>query len=184
MGVVVADYRLFPDARYPRFVEDGALAVAWASRRFGTDRLFLMGHSAGAYIASMLATRTDYLATAGVDRLKLRGLIGIAGPYEFSTRDFSWLRDVFGETDDPAIKPISHAAAPLPPALLLHGTADRLVQPRNSERMAEAWQMAGADAELKLYAEVDHLVIVGAFADFLQARAPTRTDVLAYIDSH
>jgi hypothetical protein len=50
--------------------------------------------------------------------------------------------------------------------------------------MAEAWQIAGADAELKLYPEVDHLVIVGAFADFLQARAPTRADVLAYIETH
>lgn len=184
VGVVVADYRLFPAARYPSFIEDGALAVAWAARRFGTDRLFLMGHSAGAYIASMLVARTDYLGAAGVDRLALRGLIGIAGPYEFSARSFRWLRDVFGEADDPAVQPISHALAPLPPALLLHGGADGLVQPRNSERLAEAWRTAGARAELKLYPEVDHLVIVGAFADFLQARAPTRADVLAYIDTH
>lgn len=184
VGVVVADYRLFPEARYPNFIEDGALAVAWAARRFGTDRLFLMGHSAGAYIAAMLAGRTDYLAEAGVDRLKLRGFIGLSGPYEISTRSWRWLRDVFGDSDDPALQPLSHAVAPLPPALLLHGSNDRIVTPSNSERLAGAWQHAGAATELKLYAEVDHLVIVGAFADFLEARAPTRADVLAWIAAH
>ena len=55
IGVVVADYRLFPNVRYPAFIQDGALAVGWSARRFGSERLFLMGHSAGAYIASMLA---------------------------------------------------------------------------------------------------------------------------------
>ena len=80
IGVVVADYRLFPNVRYPAFIQDGALAVGWSARRFGSARLFLMGHSAGAYIASMLATNTAYLRAVAVDRLSLGGLIGIAGP--------------------------------------------------------------------------------------------------------
>ncbi|HZX85493.1 MAG TPA: alpha/beta hydrolase, partial [Reyranella sp.] len=61
--------------------------------------------------------------------------------------------------------------------------ADHLVAARNSERLAAAWQAARAPIELKLYDAVDHLTIVGAFADFLQARAPTRTDVLAWLDA-
>jgi acetyl esterase/lipase len=181
IGVVVADYRLYPDVRYPAFIQDGALAVGWSARRFGSERLFLMGHSAGAYIASMLAANTAYLRSAGVDRLKLGGLIGIAGPYDFRTLNYRWLRDIFGNTDDAAIQPVSHATAPLPPALLLHGTADRLVAPRNSQRLAAAWQAARSPVNLKLYDEVDHLTIVGAFADMLQGRAPTRADVLAWL---
>ena len=181
IGLVVADYRLYPNVRYPAFVQDGALAVGWSARRFGTERLFLMGHSAGAYIASMLATNTAYLRTAAVDRLKLGGLIGIAGPYDFQPRNYRWLRDIFDDGDDAAVQPITHATAPLPPALLLHGNGDRLVAPRNSERLAAAWRAAGAPVELKLYDDVDHLTIVGAFADFLQARAPTRTDVVAWL---
>ena len=183
IGVVVADYRLYPNVRYPAFIQDGALAVGWSARRFGSERVFLMGHSAGAYIASMLATRTAYLQATGVDRLKLGGLIGIAGPYDFRPSSYRWLRDIFDNADDAAIQPITHATAPLPPALLLHGAADHLVTPRNSERLAAAWQAANAPIELKLYAEVDHLTIVGAFADFLQARAPTRADVLAWLDT-
>jgi acetyl esterase/lipase len=183
IGVVIADYRLFPSVRYPAFVQDGALAVGWSARRFGSEKLFLMGHSAGAYIASMLITKTAYLKAVAVDRLKLGGLIGIAGPYDFKPSSYRWLRDIFDNADDAAIQPISHATAPLPPALLLHGTADHLVAPRNSERLAAAWQAAGAPIELKLYEQVDHLTIVGAFADFLQARAPTRADVMSWIDT-
>ncbi len=183
VGVVVPDYRLYPDTRYPGFIEDGALAVRWAADRFGTERLFLMGHSAGAYIAAMLAANTAYLREAGVDRLKLRGVIGIAGPYDLQPRNYRWLRDVFGDADDGQIQPINHASAPLPPALLLHGGADRLVAPANSERMATAWRAARATADLRVYEGVDHLSIVGAFADFLHGRAPTRADVLAWIDA-
>jgi acetyl esterase/lipase len=131
IGVVVADYRLYPDVRYPAFIQDGALAVGWAARRFGS-KLFLMGHSAGAYIASMLAANTAYLRAVAVDRLRLGGLIGIAGPYDFQPRNYRWLRDIFDDADDAVIQPITHATAPLPPALLVHGTADRLVTPRNS----------------------------------------------------
>lgn len=183
IGVVVADYRLYPDVRYPAFIQDGALAVGWSARRFGSERLFLMGHSAGAYIASMLATNTAYLQAVAVDRLKLGGLIGIAGPYDFQPRNYRWLRDIFDDADDTAIQPITHATAPLPSALLLHGAADRLVAPRNSERLAAAWQTAHASIKLKLYEDVDHLTIVGAFADVLQARAPTRADVLTWLDT-
>jgi len=183
VGVVVADYRLFPDVRYPAFIQDGALAVGWSARRFGSERLFLMGHSAGAYIASMLAANTTYLRAAAVDRLKLGGLIGIAGPYDLQPRNYRWLRDIFDGADNAAIQPITHATAPLPSALLLHGADDHLVAPRNSERLAAAWQAARAPVELKLYEKVDHLTIVGAFADVLQGRAPTRADVLAWLDA-
>jgi acetyl esterase/lipase len=184
IGVVIADYRLFPDVRYPAFIQDGALAVGWSARRFGSERLFLMGHSAGAYIASMLAANTSYLRAVAVDRLKLGGLIGLAGPYDFQPRNYRWLRDIFDDADNAAIQPITHATAPLPSALLLHGADDHLVTPRNSERLAAAWQAARAPVELKLYEKVDHLTIVGAFADVLQGRAPTRTDVLAWLDAH
>lgn len=184
IGVVIPDYRLYPDTQYPGFIEDGALATRWAADRIGTDRLFLMGHSAGAYIGAMLVARTAYLEKAGVERMRLRGFIGMSGPYDVQLRSYRWLRDVFGEAGDDAIQPIVHVAAPLPPALLLHGGDDRLVPPHNSQRMATAWRAARARADLHVYENVDHLSIVGAFADFLLGRASTRADVLAWIAAH
>lgn len=178
----IADYRLYPEVRFPAFVEDGALATRWTADKVGTERLFVMGHSAGAEIASLLAANTPYLAKVGVDRLKLRGFIGLSGPYDFLPLKSRRLIEVFGGANRPEIQAIGFAVAPLPPALLIHGTADTVVNARNSEQLAAAWRRAGAPVELKLYPDVDHVDVVGSFADLLSRRAPTREDVLAFID--
>lgn len=184
IAAIVADYRLYPEVRFPAFIEDGALAVRWAADKVGTDKLFLMGHSAGAQIALMLAVNTPYLAAAGVDRMKLRGVIGLSGPYDILPLTSRKLQDIFGGPSRPETQPITFAKAPLPPALFVHGTGDTIVKAANSERLAAAWRTAGAPVELKLYPDVDHVDVVGAFSDLLRARAPTLADVTAYIDSH
>lgn len=179
---IIADYRIYPEVTFPDFVEDGARATGWAAERAGADRLFLMGHSSGAHIALMLAADTPYLATAGVNRMKLPGAIGLAGPYDFLPLTSRRLQQIFGGADRKETQPIAFATAPLPPVLLIHGTADLTVRPANSERLAAAWQRAGGQADLRLYPEVDHVDAVAAFSDFLRKRAPTRDDVLAWID--
>lgn len=184
IAAIVADYRLYPEVRFPAFIEDGALAMRWAADKVGTDKLFLMGHSAGAQIALMLAVNSPYLAAAGVDRMKLRGVIGLSGPYDILPLTSRKLQDIFGGPSRPETQPITFAKAPLPPALFVHGTGDTIVKAANSERLAAAWRTAGAPVELKLYPDVDHVDVVGAFSDLLRARAPTLADVTAYIDSH
>lgn len=184
IAVVIPDYRLYPEVRFPAFVEDGAKAVRWAADKVGVDRLFVMGHSAGAQIASMLVVDTPYLAKAGVDRMKMRGLIGLSGPYDFLPLTSRKLQDIFGGPDNRAIEAITFATAPLPPALLISGDDDSTVYPRNSVSLAAAWRAAGTPVELKLYPGVGHIDVVAAFSDLLRGRAPTRDDVLAWIDRH
>ena len=180
---LVADYRVYPEVRFPTFLEDAARAVRWAADRIGVDKLFIMGHSAGGHIALMLAANTPYLAAAGVDRMRLRGVIGISGPYDFLPLTSSKLIDIFGGPNNPEMEPITFARAPLPPALLLQGMADTTVYPRNAEHLAAAWRAAGAPVELKLYPEVAHIGIIAAFSELLRSRAPTLGDVTAYIDA-
>jgi acetyl esterase/lipase len=182
--VVIPDYRIYPEVRFPAFVQDGAQAVRWARDRVGSGKLFVMGHSAGAHIALMLVTNTPYLQAAGVDRLKLPGVVGLSGPYDFLPLTSAKLIAIFGGANNPDIEAITFAAAPLPPALLIHGTADDTVYPRNSEHLAAAWRKAGAPIALKLYPGVSHVDVVASFADLLQSRAPTRTDVLAWLDTY
>jgi acetyl esterase/lipase len=184
IAVVVPDYRVYPDVRFPGFLEDAALATRWAADRLGIDRLFVAGHSAGGQIASMMAVNTPYLARAGVDRTRLRGFIGIAGPYDFLPLTSPRLIDIFGGANNREIQAITFAQAPLPAALLLHGEPDSTVFVRNSVNLAAAWRRAGAPIDLKLYPGVGHVDIVAAFSGLLQGRAPTRDDVLAWIDSH
>jgi acetyl esterase/lipase len=181
---IIPDYRLYPEVRFPAFVEDGAQATRWTVDTVGVENLFVMGHSAGAEIAAMLAVNTPYLVKVGVDRMKLRGLIGLAGPYDILPITSAKLIDTFGGANDPQTQPLTFAKAPLPPALLLHGTTDDTVYPRNSERLAAAWRAAGAPIELKLLPGVSHIDIVAAFSDFLHKRATTREDVVEYVDTH
>ena len=181
---MIADYRLYPEVRFPAFVEDGAQATRWAVDKVGVENLFLMGHSAGAEIAAMLAVNTPFLANVGVDRMKLRGLIGLAGPYDIVPMTSAKLIDIFGSATDPQTQPLAYAKSPLPPALLMHGTTDDTVYPRNSEKLAAAWRAAGAPVELKLLPGVSHIDIVAAFSDFLHKRATSREDVVDYIDTH
>jgi acetyl esterase/lipase len=187
--VVVPDYRLFPQVRFPAFVEDGAAAVRWTRSHIaahGGDpgRLFLAGHSAGAHIALMLATGTPFLAADGVDRTTIRGVIGIAGPYDFLPLSSARLREVFAGSDPDTTQPINHVGPGLPPALLLHGDADSTVRVRNTHRLAAAWQAAGNTVDMKIYRDVGHIGILTAFSDVFRGRAPTLADTAAFVRAH
>ncbi|HEY4170697.1 MAG TPA: alpha/beta hydrolase [Reyranella sp.] len=180
---VIPDYRLYPEVRFPAFLDDAALATCWAGNRLGLSKLFIAGHSAGAHVASMLAANTPYLAQTGIDRMAMAGFIGLSGPYDFLPLKSAKLIDIFGGANRPEIEAITFAQAPLPRALLIQGTADTTVYPRNSVNLAAAWQRAGAPVELKLYDGVGHIDVVAAFSDLLHKRATTREDVLAFIDA-
>src|SRR5215471_9421302 len=108
----VADYRLYPDATFPAFVEDGAdalVAVRNMIARYGgdPDRIFLAGHSAGAYIAVMLAADPRYLAQREADTKSIRGVIGIAGVYDFPKIVTPERILIFGGAERPDTQPLN-----------------------------------------------------------------------------
>ncbi len=164
--VVIPDYRVYPQVRFPAFVEDGAATVAWTLRSIGGHggdprRVFLMGHSAGAHIAALLATDPSYLAAAGIGRDRLRGFVGLAGPYCFDALKYRSTRPVFeGASDPAATMPCNHVDGGAPPMLLLHGTKDRTVWLANSQALARRVAAAGGAAELREYPDVGHMGII------------------------
>lgn len=184
--VVTPDYRLAPDSPFPAFVEDAAAAVAWAhanAQQHGGDgsRLVLVGHSAGAHIAMMVALDRRFIDRTGAPSEAIRGAVGLAGPYRFDPREEGVLADAFGRYPDPAaVQPVNFARADAPPTLLLHGDADTRVLPRNSQRLAAALEEAGATSEVKLYRGVDHAGILLALSKPFRQRAPTLDDVTAF----
>ena len=152
----IPDYRVYPQVLYPAFLEDGAAAVAWlgSDARTGGDRpVFLAGHSAGAYIAAMLALDPRWLgAGAGAPCRRIAAVAGLAGPYDFLPLDDAVLEDIFGPGPaSPATQPIRHVARGDPPMLLATGTRDRTVRPANSEVLADRLRAAGVPARLVLY---------------------------------
>ncbi len=160
--VVLAGYRLRPDGIYPAMLEDSAKAVAWARAnvaRHGGDpqRLYLAGHSAGAYNAAMLALDQRWLAAEGLDAGMVAGVIGLAGPYDFHPFDKESSQAAFGHWPRPReTQPIVHARPDAPPMLLLHGEDDTVVRPRNTRALAVALADRGARVEARYYAAMDH----------------------------
>ncbi len=181
---VVPDYRLVPEVRYPAFVEDGATAVRWAAEHAGAycgdgRSIVLMGHSAGAYIAAMLAVDPRWLKDA---RSAVKGLVGLAGPYDFAPFDVEASRAAFGQAPNPAdTQPVTFAGAGDPPALLLYGTADTVVLPRNSEALAARLRAGGAAADTRAYPKLGHVGIVLALARPFRGRAPVLDDISTFV---
>ena len=181
---VVPDYRLVPDVRYPAFVEDGAAAVRWATAHARDycghgGSVVLMGHSAGAYIAAMLAVDPRWL---GKDRAVVKGFVGLAGPYDFAPFDVDASRAAFGQASDPAgTQPVTWAGVGDPPALLLYGTDDTVVRPRNSEALAARLRAGGVAVEQRSYRELGHVGILLALARPFRHRAPVLEDAAAFI---
>jgi acetyl esterase/lipase len=184
---VVPDYRIYPQARYPDFLEDGAQVVRWVKdqvSRFGGDpgKIFLKGHSAGAHIAAMLSIDGRWLAKVGLSPGRdIAGLIGIAGPYDYMPLRDETLRVIFGGADRPDTQPIFHVAPGAPPALLMTGGRDRLVEPGNSTRLAARLVAAGNAATVTTYRRAGHYVIIAAVAPMLRFLAPVLRDVDAFI---
>ena len=182
--VVLPDYRLVPETRYPGFVEDGAAAVRWTRAniaRYGgdPDKVVVAGHSAGAYIAAMLATDDRWL---GEDHAALKGLVGLAGPYDFAPFDVAASQEAFGQWPDPAeTQPVTWAGAGDPPALLLTGADDETVRPRNSHALAQRLRAGGVEAQVVEYPGIGHINILLSLSRPLRGRAPTLEATSAFV---
>lgn len=83
IAVATANYRMYPDAHFPDFIEDAADAVAWVSkniRQYGQcDRIFVGGSSAGGYLSMMLCFNEAYLGKHGIKPTDLAGYVHDAG---------------------------------------------------------------------------------------------------------
>lgn len=187
--VAIADYRLYPQVRYPAFVQDGAAAFRFLhdhAKAYGGDpgRVFLAGHSAGAYIAVMLDSDLHYLKDAGADPAWVRGVIGIAGPYDFLPLSDPALIDIFGGVSVAATQPIAHVDGKRAPMLLAHGTADDTVGIGNSRRLAAKLRSYGSVVELRAYPGVGHIGIILSLASGFRDRTTLREDIAAFVASH
>ncbi|HEY8594416.1 MAG TPA: alpha/beta hydrolase [Devosiaceae bacterium] len=182
---VIPDYRLVPEVRYPGFIEDCAAAVAWVEEHiseYGGDpqRVFIMGHSAGAYNAVMLGLDRSFLRQAGA-QIPVRGIVGLSGPYDFYPFEFAEVTNAFGTADNPqATQPINLARPDSPPMFLATGTFDPIVKPRNTTVLAEALSQAGATVTTKYYKGLEHMEPVLALGKTLRWRAPVLDDVVEF----
>ncbi len=188
---VVADYRLVPEVQFPDFLDDNARAMRWTKdniSRFGGDprRIAVVGHSAGAYNAVMLALDPRYLRRAGVDGSSLKAVVGLSGPYDFFPFTSSAARDAMGNAPDPLqTQPVTFARAGAPPMFLAHGLDDTTVNPRNTATMAARLRSRGAIVTERRYPGLDHADTLLAIPQFTRARRQAVfDDVMRFLAEH
>jgi acetyl esterase/lipase len=184
-GIAVAsvDYRLSGEATWPAQLHDAKAAVRWLRARAGElgidpDRIAAWGESAGGHLAELLGLTAHDAA--------LEGEVGITGPSSRVSAVVAWYApsdvaavatDTGADPDDATTReaqllgapapsvpelaaqasPVSHVSGDAPPFLLLHGEADRLIPFVQSVRFHTALVEAGAEAEILLYEDADHM---------------------------
>lgn len=183
---VLPDYRLYPQVQWRGFLADGAAAYAWVEKHIANyhgnpHRIFLMGHSAGAHIAAMVALDQALRVQAG-SRIAPCGMIGLAGPYDFLPFTDPRAAQVFSVAKHPIeTQPIHYVDGSDPSLLLLVGDADTTVKPRNSESLAALMRERGGRAELIRYKGVSHIKLVLSLAAPFRYIAPTLEDTAHFI---
>ena len=184
--VVIPDYRIYPGGVFPDFMHDAAAAVAWTQRnisQYGGDpkKIYLVGHSAGAHIATLLALDTRYLTGQGLRTDVLAGVVGLATPADFATNLEAKYRPAFvNQTELERAQPIRYARGDAPPMLLQHGANDSVVRPRNSLALAEQITALGGQAQAQIYPDKGHPGLLLFFSPLFGGSA-TLDDTLDFI---
>jgi acetyl esterase/lipase len=183
--VVIPDYRLYPQVKYPDFLNDNAEAMRWVQdniAKYGgdTSRVFIAGHSAGAYNAIMLALDNSYFHDAGVT-LSIRAVAGLSGPYDFYPFEYAEVEDSFGSAPNPeGTQPVNLVGPDDPPIFLAAGTHDPIVRIQNSQHLARLLKAQGDWVTEKYYDGLGHMDIVFALGAMWRWRAPVLDDMLAF----
>lgn len=172
---IIPDYRVYPDVKFPAFVEDGAASISWIVENISQSEngIILIGHSAGAHLAALLALDQKYLRERDVKPDTVIGMVGLAGPYAFEPENYRRFKPIFENAiDSDESKPITYARGDSPKMLLIHGTDDRVVLPIHSRLLEEKMVAENGRVKLVELQGVGHIGIVLGFSDPFNHLAP------------
>lgn len=183
--VVVPDYRKVPGAVFPAFVQDAADAVRWTHdhvAEFGGDpnRIAIAGHSAGAYAVAMLALDPQWLAGAGAPGA-VKAAVGLSGPYDFYPFTGRAVAAFARWPRPQQTQPLTFARADAPPMLLVTGTVDTTVKPKNARNLFARLKTLGAPVEEKEYAGLGHEDVAMALSLPFRSKGPVLDDSAAFL---
>lgn len=189
-AVALPDYRLYPEVRFPEFVDDGARAVAWlmqhgSAHGLRTDPMVVAGHSAGAHIAAMLTYDERFLARHQVSGDPIGAFVGLSGPYDFLPLSSELLRAIFAPASQyPASQPVNFVDGGEAPALLIHGDDDSVAWPRNSRRLAARIREHGGVVETHYLPGVGHRRPALALSSAFRGVAPIVPTMNDFLDRY
>jgi acetyl esterase/lipase len=195
------NYRLSFDAKFPAQIHDCKAAIRWLranARKYNLDsaHIGVWGHSSGGHLVSLLGTSGDVKELEGSEgnldqSSRVQAVVDFSGPADLLRTDPSGTKPkdndgyrafIGGPLLD--LQDIAKAASPLtyvssnsPPFLIVHGTTDKTVLPRQGEWFVTALKHAGVDATLEY--------VAGAGHDMRQVQTPAiAEDVTGFFDKH
>ena len=185
--IVLPNYRLYPDAIFPSFLEDNAKAVAFTAETFPGRPIVLIGHSAGGYNVLMLALNDKFLAKFGVNLCEtIIGVVALSAPVGVIPLEGKPLIDIFPDRhagEDGILNRASNiTSAPTPPFFLGHGEDDTTVNPINSTLLAEKVTARGGNAQVKVYPGLNHIGPAQVISRFFETKSTVKTDILTFLD--
>jgi acetyl esterase/lipase len=190
LGYITAipNYRVYPEVQYPSFLEDCTHSVstlletlqkpeyeAWNP----STACVLMGHSAGAYNAAMLAFNPKRLNPEQV-----KGFIGMAGPYNFYPIDIDEVKPVFHHPHyHPQSQPIDFCTHPQKPSLIVCPEHDDLVNTKkNSQALHDALLRSGSNTELHTIRGTDHYTLIATLSPLLFYKGNTLRAIQRFVN--
>ena len=174
------DYRLSHEAPFPAQIHDVKAAIRWlrahaSEYRVDPNRIGLTGGSAGGHLSALAGVTGDMPELEGdcgwagySTRVQAVAAVNPVTDFDASAAEYPWLhtadevRMLFGSElqDSPDLRelasPVAHVTDDAPPFLLIHGSADDIVVPSQSERLYDALRAAGIPAALVMYDGADH----------------------------
>jgi acetyl esterase/lipase len=171
MFAMTIDYRLVGCTPPPACYQDVQCAIRWVHAHaeeypIDTERVFLIGMSAGGHLVSLAATLGDgpFARTGGWEKAsnEIRGAIGLSGPYKLET--LSWGKLWTPNSPDPVAaqrlaSPILNISEKTKPILILHSDNDGSVPIQQALDMAAALEKAKAPHRIRVFEKQGHMRI-------------------------
>jgi len=186
--VVIANYRTYPQVRFQVLIRDAARSVEWVKENIGryngdSKSIFLMGHSAGAHMAATLAYDKRYLKRKTWKSIK--GMIGLAGPYDFYPFKENYQFKVFA----PKLhyldsQPIRFVTGKEAASLLLYGDKDRTVKRKNIINLAKRIREKGGVVKTHYYRKLGHIGLIASMSRPFQRSRPVLNNIHQFIQKH
>jgi acetyl esterase/lipase len=167
--VVIPNYRKYPKVKFPAFVEDGASAISWVSNNIQNyngepQDIVLIGHSAGAHTAALLAADKSYLKKQSVSYTSIKGVVGLSGPYDFTPKAEIY-KKIFGPPENyPKMRVTNFIDGTEPPFYLAHGDKDKIVGRFNSDGLSNVIEAKGGHVQTDYYKDMGHTDTIAAFS--------------------
>ena len=178
--VASINYRTAPNANFPAPIEDVKTAIRFVkanTKRFNVnaEKISVIGDSAGGYLTAFVAVTNDEKIVAAVDLYGISDLTKIAADYPDKIKaqynaagsmSSLFVNGMLGLTGRggsildnehiAATNPINYVNKKSAPMLLMHGTADHVVSPSQTDLLFQALRNNGVDAERYIVPNADH----------------------------